>query len=50
MFLPSNHSASLQDYFGSLSLGNIGESEQACDRLNVAADSSIKLSCAMGTL
>lgn len=46
----SENSLSLQDYFGSLSLGNIGESEHACDRMNLAADKNIKLSCSMGLL
>ena len=43
-------SMSIQDYLGALSLGNIGESQKACDRLNAAATSEIKLSCSLGKL
>ena len=43
-------STSLQDYFASLSLGNIGQSEHACDRVNWAVATNISLSCSMGTL
>jgi len=39
-----------QDLFNALSLGNIGEAAHACDVINWAQDTTVSLSCNVGTL
>jgi len=43
-------STSPQDIFASVSLGNIGQSEYACDTVNWAVSTNFTLSCSLGTL
>jgi hypothetical protein len=46
----SNNIKSPQDLFNALSLGNIGQAAHACDVINWAQDTTVSLSCNVGTL
>ena len=44
------HNPKIQDFFSALSLGNIGQTTQACDTVNLAIDQEITLHCPTGKL
>ena len=48
--LSGNPNPSLLDYFSALSLGNVGEIENSCDRINLAHDSQFHIHCPVGKL
>lgn len=45
-----SHNPKIQDYFSALSLGNIGQTQQACDTINLAIDQEVTLHCPTGKL